>query len=108
MRLIGRAEARQGERLDVGARQAELVHRPAGHDQRVRRIEAARDADDGVFRAARLQALRQALDLDVVGLVAIVAQLGGIGRHVREALDRPLERHALPGRVEGKPDGAKA
>ena len=27
-------------------------------------------------RAARLQALRQALDLDVVGLVAIVAQLG--------------------------------
>ena len=90
--LVRGGEARQGVGQDVLARQAEQVHRPADDDQRLGRIEAARDADDRPLGAARLQALRQALDLDVVGLVAIVAQLGRIRRHVGKALDGALER----------------
>ena len=71
-------------------------------------IEAARHADDRLFRAARHQALRQALDLDVVGLVAIVAQLGGIRWHVGEALDGALERHPAARRLEHEVDLAEA
>ena len=108
VRLVGRAEARQRVGQHVLARQAELVHRAAGDDQRLGRIEAARDADDRLLGAARLQALRQALDLDVVGLVAIVAQLGGIRRHVGEALDGALERHAARAarRARSRPCGS--
>ena len=100
--FVRRAEARQGIGQHVLARQAELVHRPAGHDQRLGRIEAARDADDRLLDAARLQALRQALDLDVVGLVAIVAQLGRIRRHVGKAFDGAIEGHAVAGRIEAR------
>ena len=98
--FVRRAEARHRVGEDVLAAEAEAIHRPADDDQRMGRIEAARHADDGILGAARLQALRQSLDLDVVGLVAIVAQLGRIGRHIGEALDGALQRHALLGRIE--------
>ena len=98
--FVRRAKARHRVGEDVLAAEAEAIHRPADDDQRMGRIEAARHADDGILGAARLQALRQSLDLDVVGLVAIVAQLGRIGRHVGKALDGALQRHALLGRIE--------
>ena len=59
--LAGR-EARHRERVDVGARAAEPVHRLGRDDQRVRRVEAAADADDdlraGRSRAAAARARR--------------------------------------------------
>ena len=106
--LVRGAEARQGVGQHVLARQAELVHRPADDDQRLGRIEAARHADDRPLDAARLQPLRQALDLDVVGLVAIVAQLGRVRRHVGKALDGALEGDAVARRVEREVDLAEA
>ena len=50
---------------------------------------------------------RQALDLDVVGLVAVLAQPRRIGRHKGKALDRPLQRNRLIRRIEVKWDGAE-
>ena len=50
VRLVRGAEARQRVGEHVLARQPELVHRPAGDDQRLGRIEAARDADDRLAR----------------------------------------------------------
>ena len=63
-------EARHGVGEDVGARQAELVHRARADDQRLRRVEAARDADHQLLRAGGAHARRQALHLDAVDLLA--------------------------------------
>ena len=89
----GKAGQRVGQ--DVGARQAERIHRARRDDQRLRRIEPARDADHQPLEPGRLQPLRQPLHLDVVGLVAIVAQHRRVGRHEREALD-PAARSSRP------------
>ena len=63
----------------------------------MRRIEAARDADHHLARARGLEPLREAGDLDVVGLVAILREAGGVGRHEREALD-PSHQAEIPRR----------
>ena len=100
VRLIRRAETRHGVGEDVLAAEAEPIHGAAGHDQRMGGVEAARHADDRVLRPARLQTLRQPLHLDVVGLVAIVPQLGGIGRDIGKTLDGALQRHLVLRRLE--------
>ena len=101
------AEAGHRVGQHVLAIETQQVHRPASHQQRMRRIETARHTDDGALDAARLQPLRQPLDLDVVGLVAIVAQLGRIRRHVGEPLDGALQRHALVRGIEFEREGTE-
>ena len=88
LRLGARREAGQRIGEHIAARQAEPVHHPRRDDQRLRRIEPARDADHQLLEAGRGEPLRQPLDLDVVGLVAIIGEHRRIGRHEREALDR--------------------
>ncbi len=88
-------EAGQAIGQDVGAGQAQPVHRPAGHDQRLGGIQPARHSDHGVLGAGGLQPLGQALNLDVVGLVAVLPQPRRVRRHEGEALEGALQRHRL-------------
>ncbi len=88
---VAGGEARHGEGQDVGARPPEPVERLRGDDQRLGGIEAARDADHRALDPGGPQPLRQAGDLDVVSLVAVLREPGGIGRHEGESLDRALE-----------------
>ena len=95
-RLFERAragrEAGHGVGQDVGARQAGAVHRGGADEQRMGRVEAARDADDELLCAGCRDALQQRIDLDVVDLhAALVAPRHVVG-HIREAVDGALQR----------------
>ena len=87
---------------DVGPRQAEAIHGPGGHDQRLGGIEATRDADHHPRYAGAQKPLLQPMDLDVVGLVAACIALRGISGHVGEAGHRPAQRHRALGHPEGE------
>ncbi len=103
----GGGEAGHGVGKDIAARQPEQVERPAAHDQRVGGIEPARHADHHAFDPGRAQPLRQAGDLDVVGLVAILLEPCGIGRHERKALDLALQTDIAGRRIQPEGDAAE-
>ena len=88
LRALRRREARHREAEDVLARQTERVERLGGDDQRVRRIETARDADDDALAVRHLHALHQALHLDVERFVAVLVEPRRVVRHERKAVDR--------------------
>jgi hypothetical protein len=88
---LGSGEAGHGETEDVRARQFEHVEGPRGHEQRMRRVEAAGDADHHALAVGDLQALHQSLHLDVECLVAVGVQAQRIVRHEGKAIDLALE-----------------
>ena len=93
-RQLARGEAGHRVREHVRARQPQPVHRARGDDQRVRRVEPARDADHDAVDPGRAQPRLEALDLDRVDLLAALVAADGVGRHVREPLDLASQRHA--------------
>jgi len=94
VRLVRRGKARHGVGFHAGPGPAQQVHRPGRHDERVGGVEAAGDADDDVPDPRGLQPRGQTLDLDVVGLVAALVALRGVGRHVGEAGIGPCQQDA--------------
>ncbi|MNI23697.1 hypothetical protein D3C73_772930 [compost metagenome] len=82
-------EARQGETQNARPRQLQPVEGATGDQQRLGRIQPARDADHQALAVRRLHPAHQALDLDVEGLIAVLIQPGGIVRHEGEAVQRP-------------------
>ncbi len=107
-RMIGSGKARQGESQDVRAWQAQKIERIRRDDQRMGRIEAAGNADHHPLDADRAQPLHQSGDLDVVTLVAILLQTGGIGRHEGKALHPAQQAEIrLARRVEAEADAAE-
>ena len=72
---------------NVAARVAEDVHRLGAHQQRMRGIQAARDADHDLLDARELEPFGQALDLDVEDLGAPLVAAFGVGRHIGEAFE---------------------
>ena len=94
---------------DVAARPAEPVHRVGGHDQGVRRVEPAGDADDDLGLADRAQPLLEPGDLDVVGLVAVQREPLRVVGHEREAVDAPPQPEvaARVGRARSRPCGRR-
>ena len=102
-RLAGR-EAGHRERVDVAARTTEPVHGTGRDDQRVRRVEAAGDADDHLGLADRVQSLLEPGDLDVVGLVAVERQTLGVVGHEREAVDLAAQADVAARRLDGERD----
>ena len=85
---LGGGESGQRVAQDVRARTAQQVHRAGGYNQRVGRVQAAGYADDDLRVSDRAQALDQARDLNVVGLVAVLLQARGIVGDEGEAVDR--------------------
>ena len=71
LRRLASGEAGHRVAEDGRARQAELVADLGRDDERMRRVEPARDADHHVVAARRLEAAAQPLDLDVERLVAV-------------------------------------
>ena len=104
LRAFGGREAGQRVAQDVRAWTAEQVHRMCGNDQRVRRIQAARDADDDFRVADRAQALDQSGHLNVVGLVAVLLQARGVVGDEGEAVHRSLQAQVGARRVERELD----
>ena len=104
LRALGGGKAGQRVAQDVRARTAQQVHRVRGHDQSVRRIQAARNADDDLRVADRAQALDQARDLNVVGLVAVLLQARGIVGDEGEAVDCSLQAEVGARRIERELD----
>src|SRR3954452_14314023 len=104
--LAGR-EAGEREAEHVAARAARAIHRLGGDEQRVRRVEPARDADHALGVADRAQPLVQPRDLDVVGLVAIEVEAVDVGGDERVALDLALQAEFRVGRVEREVDAAE-
>ena len=100
LRALGRSKTGQRVAQNVRARSPQQVHRAGGHDQRVRRIQAARDPDDDLWVADRAQALDQAGDLNVVGLVAVLLQARGVVGDEGEAVDRSLQAQVGARRIE--------
>ena len=100
LRALGRGETGQRVAQNVRARSPQQVHRAGSHDQRVRRIQAARDPDDDLWVADRAQALDQAGDLNVVGLVAVLLQARGVVGDEGEAVDRSLQAQVGARRIE--------
>ena len=106
-------EAGHGEGEHVAARAAEAVHRLARHDQGVRGVEAAADADHGLGtlstrRGDRGQPLLESGDLDVVGLVAVELEPRGVVGHEREAVDLAQQADVAVGRLQLPVHGAEA
>ncbi len=60
-----------------------------------------------MLHSGGLQSFGQALDLDVVGLVAVLLQPRWIGRHEGEALERAVQGDRLPGAFERHGDEAE-
>src|SRR5579872_4315966 len=87
-------KARHRVRQDVGARQPQLVHGLSAHYQRLRGIQAARNSDHHALDAGRLQALHQALHLDLVNLAATLIPVRRFRRNIREALVNSLRNEA--------------
>ena len=84
---FGGGEAGQGVGQDVRARTTQQLEGAAGDQQGVGGVEPARHADHHLAHAGGLQALGQALDLDVEGLVAVLVEPGRVVRHEGEARD---------------------
>src|SRR6185437_34439 len=84
-----------------------MVHCARRNDQRLRRIKATGNSDHDLFGVAGLEALGEALHLDIVSLVAVLAQPLWVGRHKWEAIDLSHERDAAFRGVETKRDSAK-
>jgi hypothetical protein len=97
---LGGGESRQGVGQDLAARPVQLVEGAGADDQGVGGIEAAGDADHQRLGAGGLQPRGEALDLDVVGLVAVLREPRRVGRHVGEALDLALQLDRLREGVE--------
>ena len=89
-RVAGR-ETGHREGVDVAAGAAQPVHGLGGDDQRVGRVEAAADADDHLRLSPPIglccQPLLEPRDLDVVGLVAVEREAGGVVGDVGVAVD---------------------
>jgi hypothetical protein len=92
---------------DVFARQVQAVHCLRGDDQRLGGVEAAGDADDDLFDAGGAQALDQAGDLDVVGLVTILLERLRVSGNEREARERSLQPQIGARRVQAEGDVAE-
>ena len=69
---IGSGEPGHRVRQDAGAGPLKHVHRPAAHDERQSRIEAARDADHELLGPHRGHALRQSVHLNIEDLATTV------------------------------------
>ncbi len=67
-------------------------------------VEPARNADDHALAADCAQPLGQPGDLNIVRLVAILLEAGGIGRHKRIALDPAFQPDIAERRVEPERD----
>jgi len=98
VRALARREARHHHRQNVGARTLQQFHRADTDEQRLRRIESARDADHGRLALRELEPRRESLHLDVDDLAAARVARRGIGGYVREALVDAIEEQALLGR----------
>ncbi len=85
----------------IAARQAETVHRLGADDERVRRVEAAGDPQHDLLHPRGRKARHQPLDLDVVGLIAVLIEAHGIGRDEGEALQRAPEADIALGGIGG-------
>ena len=107
MSAVGGGEAGQRVGEHVGARQARSVHRARRDDQRLGRIQTAGDADHGVFDArSPSAAVAKPWDLDVVGLVAVLAQpRGSAGTKGKRSIAR--RSGTFGRRVEAKRDGTE-
>src|SRR5205085_6173201 len=99
-------EAGHVEAEDGRARQPEEIAHLGGDDQRMGGIEAARDADDQLASAGRLEALGEPLHLDVERLVAILVELLDPVGDVREAAEPAFEAHVLEARAVLEMDSA--
>ena len=73
-RCFARGETRHRISKNVAARLAEPIHRFGRDNQRVRRVETARNADDGASRSSLPESLLKRAHLNVIGLVAILRQ----------------------------------
>ena len=107
---VGRAEAGHGHADDAGAVDAQKVEGARCHEQRERRVEAARDADDGARSMGVLQALGQTMGLDVEDVLAALGAAGGVGRDEGLGVDvageaglllREREAHDVVGTLDG-------
>ena len=84
---LARGESGHGVRKNVGAGQLQPVHRVGSDNQRLSRVEAAREADHDLFDASGSQPLHQPVHLDIVGLVCLFVAPHCIARHEGKALD---------------------
>ena len=92
----------------MAARQAQPLHRLDRHDQGLGRIQTARHANDQMAKACGLEPRGQTLNLNVPSLVTVFAQLGGVRRHIGEALDLAHQGEGPGGGLELKLDHVKA
>src|SRR5260370_38850259 len=90
--LAGRKPGHR-DRHDIAPRLAETVHRARAYQQRMRRIDAARNANDDALDPGRAQPRNQTLNLDIENFGASLVARRRIGRHVGEALVAPLREH---------------
>ena len=95
-------EAGHGVGEDVLPRQAELVHHARADEQRLGRVEPARDADDQFLRAGRAQARGEPGDLDAVDLLAARLACRRVAGHIGESFDFSFDQHFPAGQLNRK------
>ena len=105
--VLGRREPRHRVGQDVAARTPEPVHRLRAHEQRVGRVQAARDPDHGLGLTDSPHPLLEPGHLDVVGLVAVQRQPLRLVRDEREAVDLAPQADVAGGRLERELDRAE-
>src|ERR1700730_17427711 len=81
------------DRQDIFARLAETIHRARAYQQRMRRIDPARNSNHDVLDPGRAHPRGETLYLDIENFCASLVASGGIGRHVRKALVFSLWDH---------------
>ena len=103
---IGGAETRHGIAADDGARQAERVAGARRHQQRMRAVEPARNADDQRLGISRFDPADEGRNLNVERLVTILVQLALPVGHEGEAANRTVEADVPARRFVIEADGA--
>jgi hypothetical protein len=99
---VPKSETGQGVGKYVCAGESEPIHGASGDNQGLGGVKPTRNPDDGPGAPGGSEPHRQALDLDIVGLVAVFTQSGGVRRHEREAVKKALKRDRLRRQVERK------
>ena len=87
LRVVGGGETGHGVGEDVAAWTTQYVHRSGCDEQGVGGVQTSGHTDDDFWRTNRFHAFDKAIHLDVVGLVAVLGELGGVVGYEGEPID---------------------
>ena len=100
LRVIGRCETGHRVGQDVRSRPTQHIHCARRDDQSMRGIEATGNTNNDLRITDRLEALNQTMNLNIVGLVAVLSQALRIVGNERETINGAFQTKIRAGWVQ--------